>query len=163
VPSLQPLVLPPAPAAPAAPAAESQSSAADDEEFESTIVVVRGTAATRWKLIDTDGSAFELHRVNLLGRKPAVNQAPEGAQIIALSDPERVLSRTHAVIEVEDDRVWITDLDSTNGSEVLGENGTADECAPRTRYALAPGQRVSLGGREVSFESPDGARPDARG
>lgn len=117
--------------------------------------MVRGTSATNWKLIDIDGTAFELHRVNLLGRKPTAGKAPEGAQIIALSDPERVLSRTHALIEVEDDRVWVTDLGSTNGSEVLDESGAPSECAPSSRYALSDGQRVSLGGREISFESPD--------
>jgi pSer/pThr/pTyr-binding forkhead associated (FHA) protein len=118
-------------------------------------VVARADTATEWKLIDTDGTAFPLHSSNVLGRRPSTAKAPENAQLVALSDPARVLSRTHARIEVEDDFLWVIDLDSTNGTEVVDADGEVKICLPGKPYALGPGASLSLGGRHVSFEAPE--------
>ena len=128
-----------------------------DEEFESTVVIVRGSASsvTDWKLIDIDGREFDLHSSNVLGRKPAVAQAPEGAQAVSLSDPARVLSRTHALLEVEADELWVTDLSSTNGTRALYPSEDDDdqgaECPPQQRVRLPTGKILSLGGRRLIF------------
>ncbi|MBN9612315.1 MAG: FHA domain-containing protein, partial [Actinobacteria bacterium] len=124
---------------------------AGDDELEATVVVVRGSVATEWNLIDVDGTAFPLHRSNVLGRRPKADGASDDAQLVALSDPSRVLSRSHALVEIDKDELWVTDLGSTNGTDVLDSQGAITECAPRSPRLITADQRLSLGGREVSF------------
>ena len=130
-----------------------------DEEFEATIVLTRARTTSDWSLIDIDGTRFPLAPRNVLGRKPSAG--PEDAQYIALSDPERVLSRTHLLIEVESDQLWITDLKSTNGTEIVTPGvGSRDEmqpCEALSRYALTADQGLSLGGRSITFQPPESA------
>ncbi|MHA3724887.1 FHA domain-containing protein [Leucobacter sp. HY1910] len=134
-----------------------------DEEFEATVVLTRARSTTDWNLVDIDGTKFPLAPRNVLGRKPS--SGPDDAQYIALSDPNRVLSRTHLLIEVEADQLWITDLKSTNGTEIVAGAGVAstsgagssDEmqpCEALSRYALTADQGLSLGGRSITFERP---------
>lgn len=127
---------------------------ADDEALEATIVVARGKVPTGWKLIDIDGQEFPLDETNVLGRKPQ-REEDEDAQLIALSDSERVLSRIHARIEVADGKLWVTDLDSTNGTELVEADGTLIDCPAGERTALGRDHTLSLGGRQVSFTAPD--------
>ena len=121
-------------------------------------MVVRGTpsTATDWVLVDVDGSEFPLHRSNVLGRRPSEARASEGAQTISLSDAGRVLSRTHALLEVDNEGLWITDLSSTNGTRVLRNIEEDDEqgieCDADRRTLLAEGAALSLGGRKLSFK-----------
>lgn len=132
-----------------------------DEEFEATIVIARGRSTTDWSLVDIDGTRFPLAPTNVLGRKPT--SGPNDAQFIALSDPERVLSRTHLLIEVEGDQLWVTDLKSTNGTEVLLPVGDVIDpsnpacvrpCETLNRYAVTANQGLSLGGRTITFDGP---------
>ncbi|MBP1326104.1 hypothetical protein JOF28_001336 [Leucobacter exalbidus] len=123
-----------------------------DEEFEATVVLTRGRSTTRWNLVDIDGTRFPLAPSNVLGRKPA--SGPEGAQYIALSDPERVLSRTHLLLEVENDELWITDLNSTNGTEIFEDENDMRPCEALSRYAVTVDQSLSLGGRSITFDGP---------
>lgn len=133
-----------------------------DEEFEATIVIARGRSTTAWSLVDTDGTKFPLAPMNVLGRKPT--SGPDDAQFIALSDPERVLSRTHLLLEIEQDQLWVTDLKSTNGTEILldsiGSNNPNDPdnirpCEALNRYAVNADQGLSLGGRTITFHRPE--------
>lgn len=123
-----------------------------DAEWDTTIALPRGNTATQWRLIDLDGTAHVLHLTNVFGRKPSPSEAPERAQLVSLSDAERVLSRTHALLEVEGDALYVTDLGSTNGTEVLDATGALlFECAPGDRTAVPSGSSLSLGGRAVTF------------
>lgn len=154
----------PAPAEPARPAAPAprpvSELALDDDDLELTIVVPRGALLTDWNLVDRDGTAFRLHRSNVLGRRPSGAGAPEHAQLVLLSDPDRVLSRTHALLEVIDDEVWVTDLHSTNGSAVREPGQPARRLEPGTRVRVLLGSVLSFGGRAVSF-GYDGHGPRA--
>ncbi|GAA1780422.1 FHA domain-containing protein [Leucobacter iarius] len=144
--------VPAAPARPAAPVPRPVSELAlDDDDLELTIVVPRGALLTDWNLVDRDGTAFRLHRSNVLGRRPSGAGAPEHAQLVLLSDPDRVLSRTHALLEVIDDEVWVTDLHSTNGSAVREPGQPARRLEPGTRVRVLLGSVLSFGGRAVSF------------
>lgn len=124
----------------------------DEDAFDRTVVVARGRTETEWKLVDIDGSVFPLSPHNILGRKPARRDST--AQLIALSDADRVLSRTHAALDVDDDGLWVTDLGSTNGTDIVAESGAFDECLPHQRTAIPAGHSLNLGGRHVSFTGP---------
>ena len=152
----------PTPASPPAPSDSETRQAPSPvpdtaDDLEMTIVMVRGSASTQtaWRLVDIDGTEFPLHRSNVLGRRPAAARAPEGAQVISLSDRTRVLSRTHVLIEVDQHTLWITDLGSTNGTGVLSglddPSDYGEECLANVRTPLPPGASLSLGGRRVSF------------
>lgn len=132
-----------------------------DDEFEATVVISRAKSTTAWSLVDIDGTKFPLATQNVLGRRPRTG--PDGAQFIALSDPERVLSRTHLLIEVEDNQLWVTDLKSTNGTEIVpaAQAGTGPDdvvdflpCEALNRYAVTADQSLSLGGRSITFTGP---------
>ncbi len=68
-----------------------------------------------------------------------------------LLDPD--LSRNHAVIERRFDGVWVTDLDSKNGTQVDGRP------APREApgLLLADGARITLGATVVRYRDPAAA------
>lgn len=153
-----PASLPPVPAPPA-PAPAAPSAAVDDDPFgddlsDATIVVARAGTATAWQLIDTDGTAFALHATNVLGRRPSAEHAAQNAQLVALSDPGKVLSRTHASVDVTDGTLWVVDLDSTNGTDIIENDGTVSACVPGTPYTVPADASLSLGGRIVSFAAP---------
>lgn len=81
-----------------------------------------------------------------------VGRGPENE--ISLADPQ--VSRQHAAFWVAQDRVYVRDLGSTNGTWVNGE-------LVRGERALGPGDQVTLGGTTFRVEvvpgSPVGQRP----
>jgi pSer/pThr/pTyr-binding forkhead associated (FHA) protein len=64
---------------------------------------------------------------------------------IALDDPR--VSRQHARLSYRQQQIWLTDLRSSNGTFVNG--------APIQERALQPGDTLSFGGLEVTFEDPE--------
>jgi predicted component of type VI protein secretion system len=78
----------------------------------------------------------------LLGRDPA--DAKGDAVLVAVDDPERSLSKTHASLRRAGDALVIEDLDSTNGVSVT-RAGREVAVEPRTPYQLQDGDEVYLG------------------
>ncbi|MFV0287024.1 MAG: FHA domain-containing protein, partial [Demequina sp.] len=52
-----------------------------------------------------------------LGRQPDPHAT--GDTLVAVDDPDRTVSKTHARLEHDDGATWVTDLGSTNGTELL--------------------------------------------
>ncbi|WP_394554658.1 DUF5684 domain-containing protein [Agromyces sp. MMS24-JH15] len=138
-----------APAAPAAPAAAAATPApvVEEDDYEVTVVVDRRPRVT-WLLLIEDGPSQVLaaDRV-VLGRNPL---AADGEQALAVPDPTRTLSKTHARLELEDGRWTITDLGSTNGV-LIDEGGVerlvdAHVAVPATgRFVLGEvGMRIEI-------------------
>lgn len=86
-----------------------------------------------------------LLRPVVLGRDPVPDAARPDAAPIPLRDPARSVSKTHALVEVVDDRVMITDLHSTNGTRVLTADGVAHELEPGSATDAPVGASVLLG------------------
>lgn len=147
--------VPPAPGVDAyyQPSPAQQAAVEDDDEYDETVVISRGKFRTKWQIIDADGTSFPLTRTNVLGRKPT--SGPDDAQFIALSDPERVLSRTHVLVEIDATGVWVTDLKSTNGTEIDRGGDDVLVCVPLSRYEIEANQRLSLGGRMITLRGPE--------
>ncbi|GMA36200.1 FHA domain-containing protein [Demequina litorisediminis] len=53
-----------------------------------------------------------------LGRQPDPHAT--GDTLVAVDDPDRTVSKTHARLEHDDGATWVTDLGSTNGTEAPG-------------------------------------------
>jgi hypothetical protein len=104
---------------------------------------VRSTGA--WRLSGPGRLEVLLLRAVVLGRDPASDPARPGAAPIPLQDPARSVSKTHALVEVVDDRVLITDLHSTNGTRVLTADGLVHELEPGLATGAESGTTVLLG------------------
>ncbi|QAY72134.1 FHA domain-containing protein [Agromyces protaetiae] len=92
-----------------------------------------------------------------LGRAPAATEP--GDRIVSVEDHESTVSKTHARLEHSRGRTWITDGGSTNGSEVLSEDGVRTQLAPGVRHLLDDGDRVRLGNRTFTISVLMGADP----
>jgi len=74
-----------------------------------------------WRLVLPGGRSIPVTRPVLLGRNPSPSAHPGSAEPIALDDPTSTVSKTHALLDPEDDTLTVTDLHSTNGVVVGGE------------------------------------------
>lgn len=121
---------------------------AEDDELFHTRMVQASDAALPWLLRFADGRGVPLVSTLVLGRNPA---PPAGgtATPLALQDPHRSVSKTHALIELRDGLPWVTDLHSTNGTTLTNDVGEALICEPEVPMPLGDGWRVGLG--EYSF------------
>jgi FHA domain len=107
-------------------------------------------------LVIDDGSAFTLDTDYVVGREP--HDAPEviggAARGLVLEDPERSVSRIHAVLTLSGWDVVVTDRGSANGTYLLPPGAPewvrleSEQSAP-----LGAGARVAVGRRTFLFES----------
>lgn len=79
------------------------------------------------------------------GRAPVPVAADD--VLVAVDDPDRMVSKTHLRLEHDGEYAWVTDAGSTNGSEIVGEDGTARPLAAGDRTLLDDGDRVRIGER----------------
>jgi hypothetical protein len=96
-----------------------------------------------WRLRGA-GVEVLLDRAFVLGRDPAPDPV-RSAAALALVDPARSVSKTHALVDVVDDQVVITDLHSTNGTRVLDSDGHVRELDAGHAAAAPSGSTVMLG------------------
>ncbi|MCS4276671.1 pSer/pThr/pTyr-binding forkhead associated (FHA) protein [Mycetocola sp. BIGb0189] len=68
-------------------------------------------------------------------------------QIIAIEDTDRSISRTHLILGVYSDELWVADAASGNGSVLVYPDGNAYPLDPWTRYVVDPGSTVRFGDR----------------
>jgi FHA domain len=122
---------PPAPAAPPSPEERTEAPAPRPQPG-------------AWRLRAPDGLEVLLLRPMVLGRDPADAARPDAAPI-PLADPARSVSKTHALVEVVDGRVVVTDLHSTNGTRVLTPEGEAQELEPGLGTDAPAGATLLLG------------------
>jgi RDD family/FHA domain len=80
-----------------------------------------------------------------LGRSPVITE--QGDKLVAVSDPEATVSKTHVRLEHSRGRTWVTDGGSTNGTDLLTDDGETIRLAPGDRVALDEGVRVRIGNR----------------
>lgn len=93
-------------------------------------------AAAGWQLGLPDGVVIPVTGALLLGRDPVRFGAWTTAVLIALEDPEKSVSKTHAALEQKGDGLQVTDLHSTNGVFLTGTAGA--------EIALEPGESTTI-------------------
>ena len=100
-------------------------------------------------LVLGDGSVCQLDADYVIGREPTLDSAvAEGrARPLRLMGASGVVSRIHARVELDSWQVYITDLNSANGTQVLlpGERNPTN-LQPGVRTPLVPGVQIRLGG-----------------
>jgi uncharacterized RDD family membrane protein YckC len=145
---------PPAASAPAVPAAAGHSGQGaqphvDDDVERTQVRPGAGTpvavAVLRIRL--DDGRDFQLDRSVLVGRNPVGQAGEQHAQLLAVDDPGRSISKTHLHLLTDGAGIWVTDRNSTNGSAVTTPNGARTPLAPGVPTFVTPGSSVHFGDR----------------
>ncbi|MFF1882477.1 RDD family protein [Pseudarthrobacter sp. NPDC058196] len=94
-----------------------------------------------------DGRDFRLDRSVLVGRNPVGQPGEQHAQLLAVDDPGRSISKTHLHLLTDGAGIWVTDRQSTNGSAVTTPDGLRTPLAPGVPTFVTPGSSVHFGDR----------------
>ena len=109
----------------------------------------KGTRPPLGVLILGDGSVCQVDADYVIGREPTLDSAvADGrARPLRLMGASGVVSRIHARVELDSWQVYLTDLNSANGTQVLmpGERNPTS-LQPGVRTPLAAGAQIRLGG-----------------
>jgi uncharacterized RDD family membrane protein YckC len=132
----------------AVPAPAAQSHPDDDvdrTQMRGGATYAAPVAVLRIKL--DDGRDFQLDRNVLLGRNPLGQAGEQQAQLLAVSDPGRSISKTHLHLLTDGAGIWVTDRNSTNGSAVTTPDGRRTPLQPGVPAFVSPGSTVHFGDR----------------
>lgn len=130
--------------------AQEPADAVDDDDDIDETVMVRRKKVT-WQLIPASGPAIALtSEVVLLGRRPSPDASFPRAQLVAVPDEARTVSKTHARLELRGERWLVTDLGSTNGVLLRTLMGEEIEIEPGTE--IDAGERFFLGDEEFHLQ-----------
>ncbi|WP_166997633.1 FHA domain-containing protein [Paramicrobacterium fandaimingii] len=77
-----------------------------------------------------DGTRIPIDGIVLIGRDPSAQTAFPDAELRAVSDVSRSVSKTHAAVQWSRGAVWVTDLHSTNGTRIVDAAGRETVCVP---------------------------------
>ena len=104
-----------------------------------------------WRLMRPDGERLSVDGFVILGRKPAAIEAYPGAVLTALPDPTKTVSKAHAVVVHQNDRLFVLDLSSTNGTSVVAA-GTR-RTVSSTEFLFVPdGAVIELGSYMIGVD-----------
>lgn len=99
-----------------------------------------------WCITGSGGFKLIVDGHYVLGRDPDSTEGGSGARAIAVDDPARSVSKTHALITLADDgTVRLTDLASTNGSRVWPEDGELTPLVAGEAVAVPDHATILLG------------------
>lgn len=93
-------------------------------------------------LVLPGGRSIPLDRPIVIGRHPDPSRGPDSATAVEIADPS--ISKTHAAVEVVDGVVWVTDLHSTNGTQVE-RHGSVAACAAAQPRRVDAGSTIVAG------------------
>ncbi|MEV8267999.1 DUF5684 domain-containing protein [Microbacterium sp. NPDC076911] len=121
-----------------------------EDVLDETIIARR--RRTNWSIVLPTGEPVALGSTTvLLGRRPAADPQYPTAQLVSIDDG--TVSKTHARLELKNDRWFITDLASTNGVVFATLVGTEVEASPGEETEA--GDRFMLGDAEVRLVRSD--------
>jgi uncharacterized RDD family membrane protein YckC len=133
----------------ASPALSSASSHPDDDhdrtQMRGGVREAAPVAVLRIRL--DDGRDFQLDRSVLVGRDPVGQAGEQQAQLLAVTDPGRSISKTHLHLLTDGAGIWVTDRNSTNGSAVTTPDGRRTPLQPGVPAFVSPGSTVHFGDR----------------
>lgn len=135
---------------------QSELPTIDDDDVDALDhTVVTRRKRIPWMLVPPAGAPVALTSgVVILGRRPGPDAAHPDAQLVAISDETRTVSKTHARLQLRGEVWYVTDLDSTNGVLFATLMGTEVEAPPGEE--IEAGERFFLGDAEVRLTRSDG-------
>lgn len=84
-----------------------------------------------------------------LGRNPSPTEATD--KLITITDPESSVSKTHLRLEHSRGTTWVTDGGSTNGTDLLSDEGSTTRITAGERVLVDDGTRVRVGNRTFTI------------
>lgn len=118
-----------------------------------TRVAPKAPATATWRIIlPRSGQIVPITGALYIGRNPARTAERQDAELLAVDDPAKSLSKTHALLEVEGDVLWVHDLDSTNGIYIVEPDASVVDVEPGRRAAVPAGAELELGEYIVRVE-----------
>lgn len=117
-----------------------------------TFAATEPAAQPAWVLCFDTGQTHELRSLALLGRQPTPRSTHPGAELVVVDDPSRTISATHLAVRPNEVGVWVEDLGSTNGSEVVLANGRVKALPVRARTAVDGDAIVRFGDRVMRLQ-----------
>ncbi len=107
--------------------------------------------------VTVDGqSRHVLTGTAIVGRRPVAEG--EGQTTITVTDLTRRLSKNHLCLEVAyDGALFVTDLGSTNGSAIVGPDGSREVLLPHAPAQLELHDTVTLGDHQLTFSQGGGS------
>lgn len=99
------------------------------------------------KLVMSSGLVVTLDRAVLIGRAPVVARVANRdlPRLVTVSSPHHDISRTHAQVVQEGQRVFVTDLDSTNGVVLHARGAAPQRVRPGVATEIGPDATVDIG------------------
>ncbi|MFJ2145593.1 RDD family protein [Glutamicibacter sp. NPDC087831] len=101
-----------------------------------------------------DGSYIPVPESGLIGRAPQATAGTGNELLVALKDPERLMSKTHLAFGCDGANAWIMDLGSSNGTQVIVASRAPHNAPPHVRLHLNDGDVVQVGSRtfRITFQ-----------
>lgn len=103
----------------------------------------------------TDGQRVTFSGTALVGRNPTPRAGEDGCRLIRVADPGRSVSKTHLLLGVDRNGLWVTDRHSTNGTVVTLADGQQILCGADQQVRLPPGASVAFGDYGLSVVTAD--------
>ncbi|MDF2555916.1 MAG: hypothetical protein K0R60_1811, partial [Microbacterium sp.] len=80
-----------------------------------------------------------------LGRNPEQTEATDA--VLVVHDPDSSVSKTHLRLEHDRSGTWVTDAGSTNGTDLIDDDGEARTLSPYVRTYVDDDTRIRIGNR----------------
>ncbi len=126
-----------------------------------TLNLVNGQRPPLGVLVFEDGATFSIDTEYILGREPESDPdvVSGKARPLAVTDPDRTVSRVHAALVLHDWNVRIVDRGSANGTYIALSASDDWSLLPANQpTTIKPGTRIRLGQRVALFDSHGGMR-----
>ena len=96
-----------------------------------------------------DGVRHTITARAVIGRNPVAAGEWVGALAVALDDPAKSVSKTHAAVVVTPTGSTVVDLDSTNGTVVVRLDGVEQALTPKAPVPVQAGELILVGSRTL--------------
>lgn len=105
-----------------------------------------------WKIALEDGRTIDVTGLVLIGRNPQPREGEEDAELIAVGEAARTVSKTHLAVDIDSRGIYVTDRGSTNGSAIANANGEFEPCQPGEIVRVREGQVVTFGEHRLEVQ-----------
>ncbi|MGY4645494.1 RDD family protein [Cellulomonas sp. URHB0016] len=103
------------------------------------------------RLVFDTGERLEVAGDGLVGRRPTAEEGVD--HVVAIDDPERSISKVHLAFgPVPDGGLWVMDRGSTNGTVLVGPDGSRVVLPAGARVGAPVGSTIRFGQRSVRVE-----------
>jgi hypothetical protein len=113
-----------------------------------------------WVLLLADGNRVIVEGPVVVGRKPFEVEGFPGAQLLAVEDREKTVSKNHAILLPYDGGLFVLDLNSTNGVSVVADRRRTPVRSPEVSR-VPGGAGVELGSYLLGVDYVAAAAPEA--